>query len=304
MQLNLHRLWIFVQVVECGGFSAAAQKIYMSQPSVSNQVRQLEQSLHTTLIDRSGSRIRPTAEGEVLLEYARRVFLLADEAVSAIGEVSGLVVGRVVVGGTTTVGTYLLPPLVASFRKQHPGIECDIFTGNAGEVTRALLGGDIGLAILAGRPASAQVLSEQVLDDRVVLVVPPDHPLAGQHVEPDALAKERFLVREQGSQTRQLQEDALERWELTGVNRTEIWGPETIKQSVSVGLGVSLISEHAVARELQDGRLAMVEVANAARPRPIVLAYRRDRLLSAAEKAFARVVRSLRGWPTDSTSPA
>lgn len=299
MQLNLHRLWIFVQVVECGGFSAAAQKIYMSQPSVSNQVRQLEQSLHATLIDRSGSRIRPTAEGEVLLEYARRVFLLADEAVSAIAQVSGLEVGKVVVGGTTTVGTYLLPPLVATFREQHPGIDCDVFTGNAGEVVRALVAGDIGLAILAGKPAATALISERVLDDRLVVVAAPGHPMAGETVEPKALIHERFLVREQGSQTRDLQEDSFERWELTEVARTEIWGPETIKQSVAFRLGISLISEHAVQREVRDGRLAVINVDPALKPRPIVMAWRRDRLLSPAEKAFARVVRGLRGWPID-----
>ena len=84
MQLNHHRVWIFLQVVECGGFSAAAQHLYLSQPSISNQVRQLERSLHVTLIDRSGARIRPTPEGEVLVDYARRMFALADEAVTAV----------------------------------------------------------------------------------------------------------------------------------------------------------------------------------------------------------------------------
>ncbi len=90
MQLNHHRLWIFLQVVECGGFSAAAQHLYLSQPSISNQVRQLERSLHVQLIDRSGARIRPTADGEVLVEYARRLFALADEAVAAVEAVHEL----------------------------------------------------------------------------------------------------------------------------------------------------------------------------------------------------------------------
>ncbi|WP_455352245.1 LysR family transcriptional regulator [Streptomyces sp. SYSU K217416] len=101
MTLDLHRLWIFMQVIEQQGFSAAAQKLYMSQPSVSNQVRRLEESLRITLIDRSSARIRPTAEGELLAEYASRVFLLADEAVSAVQQLSGLQTGRLVVGGST-----------------------------------------------------------------------------------------------------------------------------------------------------------------------------------------------------------
>src|SRR6266508_597090 len=273
VQLNLHRLWIFMQVVECGGFSAAAQKLYMSQPSVSNQVRQLERSLHATLIDRSGARIRPTAEGDVLMEYARRVFLLADEAVSAIQQVSGLKTGRLVVGGTTTVGTYLLPQLLAGFRREHPGVECDIYVGNAVQVMKHLVDGEIGLAVFAGKPTATQLVMVPILSERLVLVTAPDHPLAGKTVAPAELAEERFLLRERGSSTRDEAEEALDQWDLVTVQRSEMWGPETLKQSVSAGLGVALISEHAVQHELRDG------------------------LLSPAERTFVEQLTKVKNWP-------
>jgi LysR family transcriptional regulator, low CO2-responsive transcriptional regulator len=287
VQLNLHRLWIFMQVVECGGFSAAAQQLYMSQPSVSNQVRQLERSLHATLIDRSGARIRPTAEGEILMEYAKRVFLLADEAVSAVQQVSGLKTGRLVVGGTTTVGTYLLPELLAAFRRSYPGIECDIFVGNGVQVLKRLLDGELGLAVFAGAPAAPQLVTVPIRSDRLVLVTAPDHQLAGKTVAAADLAGERFLLRERGSSTRDEAEEALASWDLGEVETSEIWGPETLKQSVAAGLGIALISEHAVRNELADGRLGVVEVEPAQPGRPIVIAQRRDRLLSPAERAFA-----------------
>jgi DNA-binding transcriptional LysR family regulator len=302
-QLNLHRLSIFMTVVESGGFSAAAQKLYMSQPSVSNHVRNLEQSLQTTLIDRSGPRIRPTAEGEVLVEYARRVFLLAEEAVAAIREVSGVQSGRLEVGGTTTVGTYLLPRLLARFRERHHGIECDIVVGNNGQIVKRLLDGELGLAIVAGQPGAPQLKTETVLDERLLLVAAPGHPLARQepdgttHVTPADLAGERFLLREPGSQTRDLQEAALIGWDLDDMAKADMWGPETIKQSVAAGLGISLISEHAIDAEVRDGRLAVLEVDPPLRSRPVVVAYRRDRLLSPAERAFLGLVRGLRTWP-------
>jgi DNA-binding transcriptional LysR family regulator len=302
-QLNLHRLSIFMTVVESGGFSAAAQKLYMSQPSVSNHVRNLEQSLQTTLIDRSGPRIRPTAEGEVLVEYARRVFLLAEEAVAAIREVSGVQSGRLEVGGTTTVGTYLLPRLLARFRDRHRGIECDIVVGNNGQIVKRLLDGELGLAIVAGQPGAPQLKTETVLDERLLLVAAPGHPLAQPrpdgpaHVTPADLAGERFLLREPGSQTRDLQEAALIGWDLDDMAKADMWGPETIKQSVAAGLGISLISEHAIDAEVRDGRLAVLEVDPPLRSRPVVVAYRRDRLLSPAERAFLGLVRGLRTWP-------
>ncbi|MDI3421183.1 LysR family transcriptional regulator [Streptomyces luteolus] len=300
MELNLHRLWIFMQVVEHQGFSAAAQRLYMSQPSVSNQVRRLEQSLKVTLIDRSGARARPTAEGEVLAEYGKRVFLLAEEAVAAVQQVSGLASGRLLVGGSTTVGTYLLPSLLARFQERHPGIECDVFVGNNEAVLERLLAGDIGVAVVAGVPTASQLLTETVLDERLVLVASPAHPLAGRaEVAPRDLADCRFLLREPGSQTRVLQEQALSEWELDAVSRGAVWGPEAAKQCVAASLGIALISEHAVVDDVHAGTLTVLPVSPAPRPRPVNLVRRRDRLLSPAERAFIDLLRSAGGWPRE-----
>jgi len=297
VQLSLHRLWIFVQVIECGGFSAATEKLFMSQPSISNQVRQLETSVKATLIDRSGARIKPTAEGEVLLEYAKRLFVLADEAVTAIAQVSGLQAGRIAVGGTTTAGTYLLPAVVAHFKEAHPAVEFDVFVGNASEVSRALLSGDIGLAVMLGKPTAGQLICERLLSERLVLVAPAGHKLAGGPVKPEQLADQRFLLREQGSATRQRQDQALETWGLPDVARADMWGLETIKQATMAGLGISLISEHAIVTEVESGRLVVLDVDSPVDSRPVVVATRRDRLLSPAEQAFLQVLRGMSSWP-------
>ncbi|WP_433236854.1 LysR substrate-binding domain-containing protein [Streptosporangium sp. CA-135522] len=297
MQLNLHRLWIFLQVLEYGGFSAAAQKLYMSQPSVSGQVQQLEKSLHATLVDRSGARVRATAEGEVLAEYARRIFLLADEAVTAIERVQGLATGRIAVAGTSTVGTYLLPTLLARFVHKYPGIEHSLQVGNGEQVQRWLLDGKVGLAVLAGRPPAPQLEVAAMFEDLLVLIAAPDHPLAGRPVDPAELAGERFLLREAGSATRQLQEAELARWGLGEVATGDIWGTETLKQAVGAGMGLSLISEHAVTRDVALGALALIDVRPAPPARPIVVAHRRDRLLSPAESAFLRLLEEQANWP-------
>lgn len=297
MQLNLHRLWIFMCVIDCGGFSAAAEKLYMSQPSVSNQIRQLEASAGVTLIDRSGAKVRPTAEGEVLLEYARRVFLLADEAAAAIQQVAGLKAGRLAVGGTTTVGTYLLPQLIAQFRRAHPAISCDIVVGNAVQVTKQLVDGDIGLAVLAGKPREAHLVTHTILEERLVLVASSDHLLVDKALSPSDLRAETFLIRERGSLTREQQESALDHWELADSGRAEMWGPETLKQAAAAGLGITLISEHAVARELATGVLVALDIAIPLESRPIVVAHRRDRLLSPAERAFRDLLHDTASWP-------
>ncbi|GAA3467586.1 LysR substrate-binding domain-containing protein [Nonomuraea roseola] len=297
MQLNLHRLWIFLQVVEQGGFSAAAQKLYMSQPSVSGQVHQLEKSLHATLLDRSGARVRATAEGEVLADYARRIFLLADEAVTAIEQVQGLIAGRITIAGTTTAGTYLLPPLLTRFVREHPGLEHSLQVGNGEQVQRWLLAGEVGLAVLAGEPSAPQLEVVAMFGDQLVLIAASDHPLVGRPVDAAELARERFLLRESGSATRQLQEAELARWGLIEVPTSDIWGPETIKQAVSAGMGLCLISEHAVTRDVALGEVAIIDVRPAPSARPIVVAHRRDRLLSPAEFAFLRLLEEQADWP-------
>jgi len=304
MELNLHRLWIFLKVVEYQGFSAAAHELFMSQPSVSNQVRRLEQSLKVTLVDRSGARARPTAEGEVLAAYAKRVFLLADEAVAAVQQVSLLEHGRLLVGGSTTVGTYLLPALLARFRERYPGVECDVFVGNNRAVAERLLAGDIGIAVVAGGPATAQLLVEPVLQEQLVLVARAGHPLAAHagSLEPHLLAGERFLMREPGSHTRTEQERVLDEWGLAEtVSRSDVWGPEAVKQCVAAGLGVALISEHAVVDDVERSRaLTVLPVRPEPTPRPVSLVRRRDRLLSPAERAFVRLLRSPDGiWPRE-----
>lgn len=297
VQLNLHRLWIFLQVVDSGGFSAAAQKLYMSQPSVSNQVRQLESSLGAVLVDRSGSRIRPTAEGSVLAEHARQIFELADSAVAAIQSVQGLSSGRLSVGGTTTVGTYLLPRLLARFRSAHPRIDCDLFVGNEAQARSRLLDGELGLAVFAGSPVADQLAVEEILTDRLLLVCAPSHPLAGSSVLPSALASERFLLRERGSSTRTLQLETLASWDLAEVPTADMWGPETLKQAIRATLGIALISEHAVGDELSEGWLVPITVTPAPASRPVTAAHRHDRSLSPAEQAFLTLLRGLRSWP-------
>lgn len=294
--VNLHRLSILLAVVESGGFSAAAHKLEMSQPSVSSQVRRLEQSLDTRLIDRSGPHIRPTAEGEVMAEYARQVLRLTEETLEAVHKVGQAQAGRLRVGGTTTPGTYQLPWLLARFRERHPDVECDIVVGEHAAIVRQVLSGDLGLAVLSGRPEAPQLRVETLVEERLLLVASPRNALAarGGPVPAADLAGERFLLREAGSQSREIQEAALVDWglDLATVGMT---GAETIKQAVAAGLGISLVAESAVKVEVRRARLAVIDVEPAPPTQPVVAAYRRNRSLTPAEQAFLKFVTSAEG---------
>ncbi|AQT79844.1 LysR family transcriptional regulator [Mycolicibacterium litorale] len=279
------------------GFSAAANKLFMSQPSVSHHVRQLETAVDAVLIDRSSGRARATAEGEVLAEYARRFILLGEEAITAVRQVQGLGRGHLTLGGTTTVGSYLLPHLLGQFQQRHPDIECSLYVGNVEQLTARVLSGEVGLGVFAGHPSTTQLQVERVLMDLAVIVAAPGHPLAYRLVAANELRTQRFILREQGSGTRSLQAEALSGWQLPDVASMEMWGTETIKQAVKAGLGISLLSEHTVRQEVRDGLLATIAVQPAATGRPIVAAYRRERALAPTERAFLADLRALNGWP-------
>ncbi|MGY5123918.1 LysR family transcriptional regulator [Streptomyces nigrescens] len=306
MKLNLHRLWVFEQVVKCGGFSAAARKLYMSQPSVSQHVHKLEVSLRTTLIDRTGARPRLTDEGEVLLQYAQRISSLAQEVAAAIDRVSDVPSGRLLVGSTSTYGNHLLLPLLARFAERFPEVECHVKVGNTSDVIGLLADGEVRLAVLPGDAAGASrhYRRERILDERILLVAHPEHPLAGRAVTPSDLEQQHFLFREEGSATRRAQDDALARWKLSPARCPQISGNETLKHAVLAGLGIAVLPQRCVARELREGRLGPL------RPDPelpacaIVLATSRETSLSTTEREFIDLLRTVQdAWAVGEDSP-
>ncbi|MFE6738284.1 LysR family transcriptional regulator [Streptomyces tubercidicus] len=294
MKLNLHRLWVFEQVVECGGFSAAARKLFMSQPAVSQQVRKLEVDLRTTLIERSAACLRLTDQGEVLFRYARQFSVLSREAVVAVESASDARAGRLTVGGTTTYGAHLLPPLLAQFAARFPGVVCNLRVGNTAQISSQLADGEIQLALLPCDPESAPHLAlEAVLTERLLLVAHPSHPMADRVMSPSVLEGSQFLFREPGSATRRAQEDALERWCISPASRSQVWGNEAVKHAVMAGLGVALLSERSVAGELRAGRLALIEPEFPLPAHTVVIASRHRPLRYPAEQAFAELLRTL-----------
>ncbi|WP_327321945.1 LysR family transcriptional regulator [Streptomyces sp. NBC_01210] len=294
MTLNLDQLVIFTQVIDCGGFSAAAQKLFMSQSTVSKQIRKLEASLRTTLVDRSGPTARATPAGEVLLTQAREILAMAERAVGAVHEASSLRQSRLVVGGTCSVGTYVLPSLILQFRQRFPALDCELVVTNAGDLAERLTTGEVGIGVSSGVPPVGEYVMEDLVPDPLVVVGRADHPLSGRPLTADELSSETFLLREPGSSTRTHTQEMLRRWGLGSAPQIDIWGTETIKQAVRVGLGISLMSRYAVAQDLQDGPFCVLDVRPSPLSRRVVVVYCRDRSLSAAELLMLLLVRASR----------
>ncbi|MEE1786629.1 LysR family transcriptional regulator [Streptomyces sp. SP17BM10] len=297
MRLNLNQLAIFAKVIECGGFSAASQVLFLSQSSVSKQVQNLEIALRTQLVDRSGPKIRPTLAGEVLLAQSKEVLALADQAVAAVRAAALPLDDPLVIGGTSTIAAHFLPSVLLDLRQRAPEVRCSLLVDGADRLAAALEEGRIGVALSGGPLPPGRYRSERLADDDMLLACPAGHPLAGREVTPADLTDETFLLRETGSHTRRQLTDLLHAWELSGARTLDLWGTESVKEAVRIGLGIGLVARRSVHLELRRGVLAELRIHPAPGHRTVTACSTLARPLTAYEQLLLLVLRNAAARP-------
>src|SRR4051794_29934807 len=204
MSMNLAHLAVFHAIACEGSVSRAAKRLMVSQPAVSKQLRQLERSLGGgRLFDRLPKGVRPTAAGELLAGYARRIFALEAEAVQALAELRGLRRGSLSVGASTTIGVYLLPEVFVRYRRAYPDVRMHMEVANSEVIRRRLVEGAIDVGLTEGNVKGDELDSTVFLRDELVPIAAPGHPLARRKrpVPAATLCREPFVVRETGSGT-------------------------------------------------------------------------------------------------------
>src|SRR5262247_1388690 len=207
--MDLRRLEVFVKVAELGSFSRAAEALFLTQPTVSEHVRGLEEDLGVQLLDRLGRGAVPTPAGELLLNYARRVLVLMREARQAIDQFQGRLSGELVVGGSTIPGEYVLPALIGQFKTKYPDISISLLIGDSRQVTSWIEDGRAEVGMVGARPGARTLVSRELIPDELVVVVPAGHAWAGRKsVTLADLRREPMIVREQGSGSREALEHA------------------------------------------------------------------------------------------------
>lgn len=262
MTLNLHLLRIYVAVLDHGSFTRAAEALTMSQSAVSRAVQELERQLGTVLLERRPRGVAPTDAGAILGEHARRIFAHERLAIESLNELRGLQRGRLAIGASSTIGTYLLPPLLGAYHRQYPGIELFLDIGNTQQVMEHLLEYRIEVAYVEGPVAPDERLHiTPWRDDELVVIAAPDHPLARrpQLTEADIIGAP-FILREPGSGTREVMEQALAERGITVQPVMELGSTEAVKHAVSAGLGLSIVSKVAIQMEIIAGRLTILRI--------------------------------------------
>lgn len=262
--LENYRVQVFRAVAEQASFRRAAEQLHISQPSVSQHVQLLEEELGTRLLERTSTGVRLTSAGELLLNYARRSSRMSQQLLGEITQQEGQPAGNLRLAASTTVAQYLLPRMLAGFLQEHPRIALSVRSGNTQQVTDWLLASEIDLGLIEGPPASKEVKVEPFLDDRLTPIVPRKHPWANTRtVSLEQLKQASFLLREPGSGTRRVMEQALRRAGLRMNQLTiamELDSTGAIVAAAEAGLGVGIVSELAIQKELRLGTIAAVSV--------------------------------------------
>lgn len=263
MALNVNALRVFTAVVDRGGFTRAGAALRLSQPAVSKAVRSLERDVGMPLLERGPRSVRLTDAGASLLERARELFAVERSAEEELRALRGLERGVLRVGASTTVATYLLPPVLGAFRTRHPGVVLRVTSANTRAVARALASRRLDVALVEGPVDDTRFVAEAWRDDELVIIAPPDHPLAGtkRRVPLAALAGEPFINRERGSGTRAVAEAAFAALGLQPRVVLTLDSTEAVKQAVAAGLGLAAVSRAAAADQLALARVREVRAA-------------------------------------------
>ena len=285
--VTLRQLRTFKTVADLSSFSAAAQRLKLSQPSISYQVKELEETLGVPLLDRLGKRVRLTEAGNVLYAYARRMLEVLDEATVAIEEMRGIKRGTLRVGASTTVGIYLLPAALGAFKKEHPGLVISLEIGSRARVQEQVLDSELDLAVVGPALKDPELAVIPFLSDELVVVAPSGHPLAGKRgLTLKQLAGEPFVMREQASGSRWSLEKAARKAGAKLVIAMELGSNGAIKHAVESGLGLAVISRYACALEFSTKRLVELDVRGFPIRRDWHIVHLRRRKLPASVTAF------------------
>jgi DNA-binding transcriptional LysR family regulator len=290
VHLTLRQLKVFEAVARHLNYTRAAEELFLTQPAVSMQVKQLEESLGLSLFEQLGKRIHLTEAGQEVLGYARVVTQQLDELESVLNRIKGLSGGRLRISVATTAN-YFIPTLLGTFSRRYPDVTVSLDVTNRETLLRQLGENTVDLVIMGQPPAEADVEAEPFMDNPLVIVAPTGHPLASQKKIPlTRLQDEVFLVREPGSGTRIAMERFFNERGMKLKTGMEVGSNEAIKQSVQAGLGLGLLSRATIEQELALKRLVELDVADFPIMRHWFIVHRKGKRLSAAAEAFRQFV--------------
>ena len=283
--MTIRHLQIFVAVADCGKMRAAAERLHISQPSVSQAVRELESYFNIKLFERLSQRIYITETGKKLLPYARHIIDSFETMEGFINDTSS---GNVIrVGGSVSVGTRLLPPMIKSLENEVPDVDVCVIVDNTAAIEGKIQRSELDIAVVEGIVRSDELVKKDIYDDELVLVVGPEHELFNHPgIKLKELTKHALISRESGSVERNQFEQFLLEHDIKMKNKWSCSNTETIKKAVLNGEGIAILSRMVIEKEIAAGEVRVLNVENTRMKRKIKLIYHKNKYISQSMKQF------------------
>lgn len=264
--ITMQQMEAVIALTQEGSFSRAAKRMLLTQPALTKNIQNIENYLGVSVVKRSPSGISLTPEGKIVYEYAQRIIKLRNDAGEKIKILNESTGGEIYIGASTIPATYILPCALSLFRRKYDNVRAHVQTADSEETMNMVLAGEVEIGLIGKKPLNKKLLAEPLWKDRLVLAVPRTHPWSKEEsITIEELSREPFVVREKGSATRDVLESYLKEHKEVGLVQFNICGEfgssEAVKEAIIAGLGVSILSLHAIGRELLQGSLKEIKIA-------------------------------------------
>ena len=292
--LNLNQLRIFYFAAKYGSFSAAAEALFVTQPAVTKQIQQLQAAHGVKLLNRFGKKMVLTDAGEALYSFADKIFQIESQAEENLRDFQQRKSGRLRIHASESFGAYYLPFVINPFRKKYPRIHIavNIFTNQQIVENTIKLENDLGF--ISSPLEHKKLVVSEILEDRLILIVPPSHPFARKKVlDPRKLEGQPIIMHEKGSASRNIVDEFIRKNNLFVSITLELSNNEAIKRAVEQSLGLSLISENVVREEIERKKLKPIPLTDPTLKRKFYLIYHKDKYLSQPFQMFVQMVNQL-----------
>ena len=297
--MNFNQLKTFYFAVKCGSYSAAAEALYITQPAVTKQVQQLEATYGIKFLNRFGKKMVLTDAGEVLYDFADKIFQIESQAEESLRDFQQRKSGRLRIHASESFGAYYLPFIINIFKKKYPNIHISLNIFPNQEVIENTIKLENDLGFISYLFEHKKLIIQDVLEDRLVLIVPPSHPFARMKLlDPQKMDGQPIIMHEKGSATRDIVDSFIGRNNLSVFIALELSNNEAIKRAVEEGVGISLISEHVVSEEVKRRKLKSIPLADPTMKRKFYLIHHKDKYLSHPFQIFLYMVNQ---WASEYT---
>ncbi|EDX83629.1 LysR substrate binding domain protein [Synechococcus sp. PCC 7335] len=283
---TLHQLKVFEATARHGSFTRAAEELYLTQPTVSIQVKQLTKAVGLPLFEQIGKRLYLTEAGEKLLSTCQDIFTGLDQFEMSVADLKGMKQGQLKLAVITTA-KYFVPRILGPFCKRYPGIDISLKVTNHQRLQESMLANEDDIYIISQAPTQPDLTIHPFLENPLIVLAPTSHPLARkQNIPIEALNNEAFIMREPGSGTRKAVEKIFEEHNVSVNVSLELGSNEAIKQAIAGGLGISVLSQHTIISEGTTGEFAILDVQGFPIERDWYVAHLAGKQLSIVAETF------------------